>query len=81
MEEEKSTKFLKDAGHVLDDQLYAPKDAAGILNCSVNYLAKDRMKSAPMIPYIKLSPKFVRYRGSEIKRIMNAAQPGHQATQ
>lgn len=73
MEEEKNTKFLKDAGHVLDDQLYAPKDAAGILNCSVNYLAKDRMKTAPMIPFIKLSPKFVRYRGSEIKRIMQSA--------
>lgn len=71
---------MKDDGQVLDDQLYAPKDAAQILDCSVNYLAKDRMKSAPMIPFIKLSAKFVRYRGSEIKRIMETAQPGHQAT-
>ena len=66
----KTAKFDSHEGRILDDQLYAPKDAAGILNCSVNYLAKYRMKTAPMIPFIKLSPKFVRYRGSELKKVL-----------
>jgi len=66
-------------GQIMDDQLYTRPEAAEILGCSLNFLAKDAMKQKPMIQFVKLSPKFVRYRGSEIKRIMNA-QPGHQAT-
>lgn len=53
-----------------DDKLYRPEDTASILSCSLNFLAKDRMKETPLIAFVKLSPKFVRYRGSEIRRVM-----------
>lgn len=57
-----------------DDQLYSTEDTAAFLACSVNLLAKDRMKSNPIIPYVKLSRKFVRYRGSIIKGVMSDFQ-------
>lgn len=62
-----------DARILVDDQLYKPETTADILDCSINFLAKDRMKEKPLIPFVKLSPKFVRYRGSVIKGIMSDA--------
>lgn len=56
---------------LMDDQLYKPETTAEILDCSINFLAKDRMKKTPIIPFVKLSPKFVRYRGSVLKSIMS----------
>jgi len=61
-------------GRVMDDQLYTRPEVSVILSCSINFLAKDAMKETPLLPFIKLSPKFVRYRGSDIKRFMNGGK-------
>ena len=55
---------------LMDDQLYKPDEAARRLDCSGIFLARDRMRVTPRIPFIKISPKFVRYRGSVLKAIM-----------
>jgi len=71
MKGKEAGRLVVDGGLILDDQLYTRPEAAGILSCSVNYLAKDAMKETPTIPFIKLSPKFVRYRGSVLRGFMS----------
>ena len=53
-----------------EDRLIRPKDAAELLACSLNFLAKDRMSDKPRIPFVKMSSKFVRYRLSDLNAFM-----------
>lgn len=55
-----------------DDQLVATKQAAVILAVSEAFLERDRWAGArngrgPLIPYVKVGPRAVRYRQSDLR--------------
>jgi len=54
----------------MNERLLKRKEAAELLSCSLNFLAKDAMRETPRVPFVKLSSKFVRYRLSDLNAFM-----------
>ena len=54
----------------LDDPLCPPRQTASILNIAVQTLAVWRHRGKKDLPYIKLSPRAIRYRMSDIKAFL-----------
>lgn len=55
----------------MEEKLLKRSELAEITSTSVNFWAKDAMKIKPLIPFIKISSKFVRYRLSDVNRFMS----------
>lgn len=54
----------------MNDKLLTPKETADFLKVSVNYLFLDRQQKTRKVPHIKLSNRIVRYRESELERVL-----------
>ena len=64
-----------------DDQLVATKQAAPILGVSTAFLERDRWAGArtgqgPLVPYIKVGARAVRYRLSDLRAHIEAKRVG-----
>ena len=54
----------------LDDPLLPPKKAAALLNIAVQTLAVWRHRGKKDLPYIRLSPRAIRYRMPDIRTFL-----------
>lgn len=59
-------------------RLLTAKEAAGVLNISPATLAEWRSKGGPL-PFVRLSPRLIRYRVSDVVRVANATSTGRRA--
>ena len=55
----------------MDEKLLKRKELAEMTSTSVNFWAKDAMKEKPLIPFVKITSKFVRYRLSDVNKFMS----------
>lgn len=57
--------------------LLKPEEAGRLIGRSVSYLFKDRNSKEPLIPFVKLGPKTIRYRRHDLQAFVdNRKQPG-----
>lgn len=58
-------------------QLLNPDEAGRLIGRSVSYLFKDRSSKEPLIPFVKLGPKTIRYRRHDLQKFIESKkQPG-----
>ena len=62
-----------------NDELVSPAIAARLLSVGIGFLERDRMRSQPRIPFIRISARAIRYRMSDLRAYMESNTIGRSA--